>query len=83
MTLLAFSSLLGTRGVIQSKMLETVAVHHTFVAFIKSSLLRRPQAPPYHSAPPDRCEEIILLFKNNNFLRIESSFRTQAKPEIF
>ena len=63
MTLLAFSSLLGTKGVIQSQILEMVAVHHTFVAFIRSTLVRRPQAPPYHSAPPDRREEIILIFQ--------------------
>ena len=33
MTLLAFSSLLGIEGGIQSKIHETVAVHHTFVAY--------------------------------------------------
>ena len=54
MPLLTFSSLLGTQAVNQSKIHEMVAVDHNFAAFIKSGLGRRPQAPPYHSPPPDR-----------------------------
>ena len=49
---LSFSSLQNTNDAIQPQMLVPVAGHAAFDAFIKSTLLRRPQAPPFHSAPP-------------------------------
>ena len=67
---------------IQPQILGTVAGHRTFAAFIKSTLLRRPQAPPYHSEPPDRYEEIIVIFQKQDFFSPKRLVCTQPNPEI-
>ena len=67
---------------IQPQLLVTVAGHCTFVAFFISTLHLRPQAPPYHSAPPDSCEEIILIFQKLYFSTVERLFYRNVNPEI-
>ena len=67
---------------IQPQIPGTVAGYHTFAAFIKHTLLRRPQAPPYHSAAPDSYGKNILIFQKQDFLKLKKLVYTQTNRGI-